>query len=33
MDRDEPVGGMDVLTLADEPAEEAILRQRGFPPP
>ena len=32
MDRDEPVGGVDVLALADEPTEEAILRQRGCPP-
>ena len=30
---DEAFGGVDVLALADEPAEEAVLRQRGSPPP
>ena len=34
-DRDEAVGRADVVALADEPAEEAVLRrrQRGSPPP
>jgi len=32
-DRDEPLGGVDVLALAEELAEEAIVRQRGSPPP
>lgn len=32
-DGDEPVDGGDVVALAIEPAEEAIVRQRGSPPP
>jgi hypothetical protein len=33
-DRDEPVALADVVALADEPAEEAVVvRQRGSPPP
>jgi hypothetical protein len=31
-DRDEAVRLRDVVALANETAEEAILRQRGFPP-
>jgi hypothetical protein len=31
-DRDEAVRLCDVVAFADEPAEEAILRQRRFPP-
>jgi hypothetical protein len=31
-DRDEAVGGVDVLAFADERAEEAVLRQPGSPP-
>jgi hypothetical protein len=30
--RDEAVRFRDVVALADEPAEEAVLRQRGSPP-
>jgi hypothetical protein len=30
-DRDEPVGGVDVIAIADERAEQAVLRQRGSP--
>ena len=32
-DRDEAVGLRDVVALAVEPAEEAVVRQRGSPPP
>ena len=32
-DRDEAVGLRDVVAFADEPAEEAVVRQRGSPPP
>jgi len=32
-DRDEAVGGRDVVAVGDEPAEQAVLRQRGSPPP
>jgi hypothetical protein len=32
-DRDEPVGPLDVVAFTDEPAEEAVVRQRGSPPP
>jgi hypothetical protein len=32
-DRDEAVPGVDVVALGCEPAEEAVLRQRGSPPP
>jgi len=31
--RNETVRSRDVITLADEAAEEAVLRQRRFPPP
>ena len=31
-DGDEALGGRDVVPLADEPAEEAVVRQRGSPP-
>lgn len=32
-DRDEPVGLRNVVAFLDELAEEAVLRQRGSPPP
>jgi hypothetical protein len=32
-DGDEPLGGVDVVALAEEPAEEAVVRQRGRPLP
>jgi hypothetical protein len=32
-DRDEAVGARDVVALADEMAEETVVRQRGSPPP
>ena len=32
LDRDRAVGERDVIALAVEPAEEAVLRQRGSPP-
>jgi hypothetical protein len=31
--RDEAVRCVDMVALDDEPAEEAVLRQRGSPPP
>jgi hypothetical protein len=31
-DRDEPAPGVDVVALADEPAEEAVVTQRARPP-
>jgi len=32
-DRDKPIRGVNVVALDDEPAEEAVVRQRGSPPP
>jgi hypothetical protein len=32
-DRDEAVGRGDVVPVGDEAAEQAVLRQRGSPPP
>jgi hypothetical protein len=32
-DRDEAVGRRDVVAVGDEAAEQAVLRQRGSPPP
>jgi hypothetical protein len=32
-DGDDALGGVDVLALAEEVAEEAVVRQRESPPP